>query len=245
VTNRSAQRRTATFIVLIGAIVLLAALLLPWYSFNEAWSGGPVGLQGHQDATYYLALPSVGWAVQYSCGGFAAGCPSQDSYADAHQNSTGLIAGICFVLVSVGGVLGVLAGILGVVQQGTAQRLRPTLVLALLATILGFSAGLLFAAALPGAFSSDFPAELRPGTTSGPWSSFYGSGFGSILTVGYNLSWGPLIGWYLSVAAAAILLVGVTLLLVHRHDPPEPVPVALPAAQEVPAASPVPAPQSS
>jgi len=77
---------------------------------------------------------------------------------------------------------------------------------------------MLFAGALPGAFSKDLPVPTSViGTYSGPWSSFYGSWTPVNGAAAWD-TWGPLIGWYLSIAAFAVLLVGVILIARSRRE---------------------------
>lgn len=227
--GRSRKRRVAAAIVLVGAVLLIAALLTPWYSYESERQGGPSANFGTYNATYYLDPPSAQGAIHYSCYGQGK-CVSQNSYASAGQNSTGLVAGICFFLIAMGGLLGVIAGIWGMLVRGAIGRTSPRLILAVLALLLGLAASVYFAAALPSAFSADQPG-LRSFYSDGPWYRFSGSAtftgpYNGLFTLQFNLNWGPLVGWYLSIAGAVLLFAGVVLLYRYGRESPDAVPVS-------------------
>jgi hypothetical protein len=218
-------RLIAAVLILVGAMLLLAPLFSPWYSYDIRWAGNPVGDHGTQNATYYLGPPWANGTIWYtSCGGYYAPCPreTQTSYSSAGENNTGMIAATSFGLLSAGFAFGIAGGVIGVVSRGRTSWAFPVITFAVLALVLAIAAPMLFAGALPGAFSKDFPVPtgvIR--AYSGPWSSFSGSWTPVSGAAAWD-TWGPLIGWYLSIAAFAVLLVGVILLMVFRKDPPRP-----------------------
>jgi hypothetical protein len=226
----STGRLVAAALVLIGAILLAAAIFTPWYSLDS--TRGEVGTpsnpynNGTYNATYYLGLPSANGTIWYSCSGDGFKCPSQTSYSSAGQNNTGIVAVISFGLLVAGCAFGAISGVLGILFRRNSTWAFPVIVFAVIALVLAIAAPGIFAASLPGAFSKDSPKGPCGGSAPGPWSSFYGStstncGFGLI---SFSYSWGPLIGWYLSLVAFAILVVGVILLLLYRRNPPRPAP---------------------
>ncbi len=221
--SRKAWRLVGAVIILVGGILLIAALLTPWYYYNYAWAGGPAGNYGTANFTYYLGPPSLSGTIWLTCTGHPAWCPTRTSYSNADENHTGIVAGVSFGMLTAGAALGIIAGTIGVVGRGKPLRPFPVITLAVLALVLAIAAPGLFAESLPGAFSQDIPiAHCSSCTGVGPWSSFSGSGFAEWGLVGGPDSWGPSIGWYVSFAAFAVLLVGVALFMVFRKDPPRP-----------------------
>ncbi len=221
--KKATARLIAAVFILVGAILLVGALLTPWYCYNTAWAGGPAGNYGTANATYYLGPPSLSGTIWLTCTGNARWCPTQASYSSADENHTGIVAGITFGMLTAGAALGVIAGSIGVVGRGKPPRPFPVITLAILATALAIAAPGLFAGSLPSAFSQDISiAHCLYCTGTGPWTSFSGSGFWEVGMVGGPDSWGPSIGWYVSFAAFAVLLVGVILLMVFRMDPSRP-----------------------
>ena len=120
---------------------------------------------------------------------------------------------------------------------GNAPRRRfPELILALVAAALAIAATATFAVLLPGAFARDIPAGGGRGyytavVTTGPWSSFIGSVTYRMTVMcpatgcpTFNASWGPGIGWALSVAAIPILLLGAVMMIRFRDDAAESAP---------------------
>lgn len=237
--SNKGRRLVAAVIVLIGAVLLIAALVVPWYTY-EAKESSPVA-SGSTTINSYPGLPTQNGTLQCSSSG-SVSCPyTQSSYQSAHENNTGVIAETGFVLLIVGFVLGLIGAILGFASRGKARRAGPAVIFGVLAMIVALITPILFMAALPGALSKDIPASERP-SSSGPWSTFSGTNTSKIVTplvtITVNLSWGPAIGWYLSFVAFVILLIGIILLSRYRKDP-EPAPVAVPAAPtSVPVAPP-------
>jgi hypothetical protein len=210
--------RIGGIIVLIGAILLIAALVTPWYMEQSSQSGATITVNA------YPGTPSQNGTIKYTCSGLPsfASCPPQTSYSAEHLNSTGMIAEYAFFIVIVGAVLGIIAAIMGLVSGGNSKRTRSAMAIAVIALILAIAAAGLFAGALPGAIGND--SKGHPSGT-GPWSSFWGSGNVS----GVNLTWGAGIGWYLTIGAFVLFLVGVVVLMRAGKAPADTAPAAAPA----------------
>jgi len=219
--NVKSGRLIAAIVVLVGAILLIAALFMPWYMEKLSTTGAS------STANAYPGFPSQNGTIQYTCSGYLTSCP-QTSYNNAHLNNTAVIAETGFFLLIVGFICGILGALVGFMARGNSSRVRPAMVLSILALIFAIVTPLLFAVALPGAQASDTPTAARFGASSGPWSSFIGSSTGTIGTTSISLNWGPAVGWYLSIVAFVLLLVGVILLMRARHDP-SPAPTSMPA----------------
>ena len=225
VATRDLRRLLGAAIVLIGAILLIAALLAPWYSYDYQFAGGTAGDRGTQNSTYFLGLSGANGTIHETCSG-RGGCPSQTSYSSGGRSNTGSIAEISFALLFGGFGLGIAAGTIGVASRGRHNWTFSVVALAVLALVVATTAPALFAVALPNAFSKDLPQAGCGGRVTGPWSSFYGSETSSCSFVGFSGNWGPMIGWYLSLTASAVLGAGVIVLLLFRHDPAGPAPVS-------------------
>jgi len=211
-----AGRRMGGVVVLVGAILLAGSISVPWYVDNRS-------AQGETFIVYaYPGFPSEAGTIQYSCSGLPPdeGCPGASSYSGADLNNTGEVAETVLFLLVGGLALGVVAGVVGVTSGQRLGRAAVAPRLAIASLIFAAAAPVLYALQLPGAFGKDFPRE----TTAGPWSSFFGSTSAA--------SWGPSLGWYLSIVSLVILLVGAILLLRFRRNPPGPAPVAAVVATE-------------
>jgi hypothetical protein len=219
--NTRAGRLVAVVIILVGAVLLIAALFTPWYSYEIS------GHSASETANFYLGVPSTSGTIQYSCSGISF-CQTQTSYSQKDLNNSGMIAEAAFFLLIGGLVLGIIAGLVGMAYRGSSRRTTFAIALALVALILAVSAPGLFAAALPGAISSDHNLGSPGG--NGPWNSFYGSSSTTFLGVSATTTWGPALGWYLSIVAVVFLLVGAILLFRARRESPAPTTVPAPAA---------------
>jgi hypothetical protein len=229
-----AGRLIAGVILFIGAILLVVAVVTPWYSYERSGAGASVTQNSYAD------LPSTNGSIQYSCSGLPTGasCPSQTSYSDRNLNNTGAVAETGFFMLIAGIVLGFIGAILGVVSRGNSRWTTPAIALGVIALVLAIAAPGLFAASLPGAIAKDTPNH----PSNGPWSTFYGSNSTTVPLIGSEtITWGPAIGWYLSIAGFAFFLVGVVLLARYRKELPEP---STPPSSMTPEATAVPPPTS-
>ena len=234
------RRLVGAIIVLIGAVLLIAAAFIPWYTVEIKGTVGPYNITIDQNS--YPGIPSSNGTIQFTCSGLPSGasCASQTSYQNAHLNNTGNIAEAGYFMMIVGFILGLVGAIMGVMSRTNSRRTGMAIALAVVAMILAVAAVGLFAALLPGAIGQDSPGH----SGTGPWSSFWGSTNAS--AVGYpggTWSWGPAIGWYLGLVAFVILLIGVLVILMARKDvepAPTPAPAAPTAAPGAPPATPPP-----
>jgi hypothetical protein len=238
--NVKVGRLIAAVIILVGAVLLIAAVFMPWYAEQASYNVSGQSITVTRNA--YLGMPSSNGTLQYACTGLPSGvsCGTQTSYNSADSNNTGNIAEAVYFMGIAGFVLGFIGAILGLMSRGNSRRIIPAVALAIVGMILAIAAVGVFAVALPGAISSDTPGH----TGSGPWSSFFGSTNGSTfgIPISGSVTWGPAVGWYLAIGAFVLLLIGVVFLLRYRRDPPAPVPAAAPAPGSMPMAAPPPPP---
>ena len=231
-----AGRLVGAIIVLVGAVLLIAALFMPWYTWQTTASEGGASITGTINT--YPGLPSTNGTVQYSysCTNVPSGfCPNStsDSYSHLNLNSTGQVAETGFFLLITGFVIGLIGAIIGLTSGKNSRRAGPAMALGAVAMILAVAAFGLFAVTLPGAISNDSKGH----SGDGPWSSFIGSGSTNYSGIPATDTWGPAIGWYLTIGAFGVLLIGVILLAVSRKSPPEPTPVSVPAPTATPSGS--------
>jgi len=230
VANVKMGRTIAALLILVAAILMVVAIVVPWYTVGASGDGLT------ENANYYAGLSSQNGTIQHTCSGVPR-CDPSSSYSSADYNNTGNIAETGFFLLIGGFVLGIIAAILGLASRGNSRRATPAMALAIIALILALVAPVLFAVALPGAINKD----LHSPSGSGPWGSFIGTGstpIGGGITL--STSWGPAIGWYLSIVAFVLFLVGVILLARARKEPPA-APVTQPMMGQDPSMMPPPA----
>jgi len=206
------RRLLGAVFVLVGGLLLAAALFLPWYANNGTFNYGTS--EQHLNSMWYLGLPWWNGTVQFSCD--YSPCLTETSYGSS-PNGPGVVAEIALVLVTVSGALAIIAGAFGVNPRRKANQTSFLVTLAIAALSLGIAAPAFYAAAF----------QLGYG---GPWGSFWGSSPTPLPTTGpaITYTWGPAAGWYVSVAAAAALLVGTVILIRSRHDLARPVPSSMP-----------------
>ena len=222
-----AGRVLGAILILIGALVLVAALLSPWYTVKVTETSAVGSRTTTQNS--YLGFPEWNGTVQYSCSSNPS-CPSTTSYTGSHppMNNTGALAETGLFLTVLGFVFAVIGAVLGIASRNNPRRAYGGVGLAVLALIVAILAVGLFYASLPSAIAKDYPASERFGS-AGPWSTFMGSGTTTTPGVSISASWGPAMGWYLAIGAFAVLLIGATVLALSRRQPPSPVPTTVPA----------------
>jgi len=237
--NNKGRRAIGAIVVLIGAILLIVAAFMPWYTIQASGYGNTITQNS------YPGIPTSNGTIQYSCSGSAISCPSQTSYHDSKLDNTGNLAEAGYFMAIVGFILGLVGAILGIASRGNSRRAGPAVALAIVAMLLAIVAVGMFAGLLPGALKND----LKSPSGSGPWSSFFGSanqtGFNG-LPVPTSDTWGPGAGWYIAIAAFIVLLIGAVLILMSRKDAaPAPVTTPAPTSTSAPAGVPPSSPPSS
>lgn len=228
-------RTIGAIIVLLGAVLLIATVFVPWYTESASFSG-PVA--GSWTSNTYPGLADQNGTVQSSCSGHPAnGCPpSQTSYKGADLNNTGSLVQTGYYLLLAGFFLGLIGAIIGLAARKRPGGAVAAGAVAVVAMLLALAIPVLFAVQLPGAISKDDPTA----TGSGPWSSFMGSattnlGFGESM----KLTWGPTTGWYLAFVAFVVLLIGAIVLFGARKEPTSPAPTSVPEPTPSTTAAPV------
>ena len=206
-SEQGRHRRLVKLLVLAGALVLIAAAVTPWYAWTVKFSGVTVT---HE---FYPGLPSTNGTVQCSSSAppsIHTSCAPPTSYDGASLSHFGILTAAVFVLTLLGAVVGILGAFLGWFWRENPRRWMLSVVVVAIALIASLVACGGYAAESPSALASDLH-----GTVPGPWSTFSGSTANS--TAGTSESWGPSVGWYLSVAASGMLFVGLFLLFLTRR----------------------------
>jgi hypothetical protein len=226
-------RRPVAPVVLIvmGAVLLLSTLFLGWYITSVGAGGGTYG------ETLYPTSVQL-WHYQggnlSNSGGYL--------YSQVGLNHTGNLYLSVAVLIVVGGALGLLVAY-RIRKRTDPRHRRLTVVLLVLAVVIGFTGPALVVLAQPTTICSDsifvgtplgtdFPhnstgtslpcgwdvvAPLGPGHSN---SYIYGgtpgpqsSFIGSENGTGEPHTWAPYVGWYLAMLSSSFMLVGTLLYL--------------------------------
>jgi len=237
----------APLLIAAGAALLLSTIDLPWYASSL---GGCCETYGE---TFYPT-----W-VQVWDSGVEGTASAGISYSSIQLFHTGTLYLVILILLVTGGLLGVSAAFAVRRGRHRVPR-RWVSALVVLAAIVALAAPVLVVVAQPAAICSDsvvvsapFEAPPASASTGGSlpcgWQMAYPDGYGgwapgsswstpgpqSSLMGGENLSgywhsWAPSIGWYIALAASALILVGAAeYLRVERshmpvrgiHDNPE------------------------
>jgi hypothetical protein len=227
----------------LGAILLIVSLLSVWYVFSSSASESIAG--NSISGTGQLELKTGSdytVTFSYSCSGAIASsvCPGSSSYTCPYsgggsgscngtraENDTGRLYAVTEYLVLGGLILGLVGGLLALLSPGRPGLRKGAMALGILALLFALIAPMTLLALQPGAIKSD---ETSPGGSApngtGPYSSFFGSCSGSTggcesyggTGFGGNSSssWGPSTGWYLSIGAFVLFLIGLILFLGGR-----------------------------
>ncbi|HEV2316135.1 MAG TPA: hypothetical protein VGV89_00980 [Thermoplasmata archaeon] len=217
--------------------------MVGWYStsFSASESFGGVSVSATGTYTFYPGssyhtTTSVSCSGSPLCGSIPTGT-NTTSYSSSHLTQTGNWYALVEYLTIGGLVLGLLGALLGFMSRGKPGMQMAVLGLIALALILSIATPMLLLAEQPGAVSSDCHnngGSNATGCSTGPGGSFFGSCSGSscagtfLVGSGSSGSWGPSTGWYLSIVAFVLFLIGLLLFLAGRKEPE---PMAAPMGQ--------------
>jgi hypothetical protein len=207
-------RWVATALVVLGLVLLVVAVFLPWYAF------GASSAAGRDTQLFYPGLPSENGSIRYSCSG-SISCPPDSSYSTQSYDSIGTVVETGLLVSVVAIVAAAITAVLGAMAKARFARSVTIYTAGIVAAVLALATPILYGVALPGAENRDVPDSARP-PTSGPWTSFFGSASWNEPHLGtLSLTWGPESGWYLSIGAAALIVVGLVLFRKGRgsHSP--------------------------
>ena len=184
----------------IGAILLIVALFTAFYTSSFSYNGTDVSLSFFLNNKVGLTMSGGGVSISHS-----------STYADSHLNSTGNLYNIVTYLTYAGIALGLLGAILAFMGRSGAGR--GLLVIALILALIG---PMLLFALQPAAIQSDTSGASSSGPSGA--NSFFGScsgngcgNIGAAAPGNVSQSWGPDVGWYMSIGAFVMFLLGVLL----------------------------------
>jgi hypothetical protein len=204
------RRRLGGFIVLLGAILLVASLFVGWWMIQVSGFG--------LTETVSLGFPATngGNGISAACSGndssFTSHCPSPETYSSASLNNTGKLYNMVQFLVLGGVLLGLLGALLALGFPGSRSGLTPGIVLVVLAMIVALVAPVWLTVSQPGAMKSDYPTSTIGGNGTNPSNTFWGSNSSD----GVVYTWGANTGWYLSLVAFALFVAALFVLRTPR-----------------------------
>jgi hypothetical protein len=210
---RHGRRAGAALLFLVAFVLAGVAVGTPWWTESVSGHGATIS------QSFFPGTEVLLTCVQSNAGPGVCGNTNtvDTTYQATGYNATGAIyAGIEYLLA---GALAValaaaVLGLLGAFGLNFGRRqLTLTLLLGILAFVLLLAAPTWAAAGQPAALQAD--GATGHGQPAGPTSSFWGAN----TTGGVSWTWGADVGWYCAVGAAALLLVGLLLLLDSRRDP--------------------------
>ncbi len=207
-----ATRLTASTLLLIASIVLAVSMAVSW------WGASTTGAGASLEVGF---LPGSSYFFSSSAGGGTSGTQLYTNAGLVHVGHLyEAVLGV-LVLATLAGFAAVVLGYLGAVGSFRSRVfLRVTLIL----TVISAGSAILLPALVAGAQPSSFTADGTTfggmagagcGTGTTPCNSFWGS----VTAGGTTVSWGADVGWYLSVAAAVLLVLALVELLLTRKAP--------------------------
>ncbi|MCI4334371.1 MAG: hypothetical protein L3K04_01865 [Thermoplasmata archaeon] len=248
-------------LLIIGAILLVVALLTSWYSFTITESATVEGqsLSGSVQTSLYPGSDYKTTTSGYF-GGNTTTCPyagttSTSGCSPYARNQTGALYSVAEFLTIGGLVLGLLAGILALMTTGRPGMRKGAMALGILALLLALVTPMVLLAGQPAAIKND-EAQYgghAPTNGSGPDTSFFGSCSGSSCEggspapgVSISGTWGPSTGWYLSIGAFVVFLLGILIVRGAKGQDAMPAPApAAPADSSMPSNPPANPPMGS
>jgi hypothetical protein len=205
-------RITASTLVLLAAILLAVSMGVSWWGASEE-GGGVSGVYSFLPGTSYQATGNFGAGEVTNLATYAGSGLVHVGQLYEAVLGVGLMA-------TLAGFAAMILGYLGALGTFRSRNfLNATLALVLLSFLAAALLPTLVAVLQPGAFNSDGTSFAGAGGGCGaspnPCTSFWGSQSAGAA----HVSWGADVGWYLSLAAAALLLVALLQLLMTRRQP--------------------------
>ena len=231
---RPTHRRSRAETILLGTVVILLvlALILPWWTETESDTYLPGGTSSTQS---YSPITGVTGVCSSACPPFFPGPPlgpveGTKSFSSLHLNQTAnlYLAALVLVFVALAFSATALATSVGRPSLGPSHRRARIQTFSLAAALLATAiATIALAAFQPTAFRADTIAAFGPNTawtaSPSPEVSFWGScsvgPANGICASGWAMSWGPDSGWYLLLGAVLALVV-IHLIRIRRLPSP-------------------------
>ncbi len=240
--------RWIVLVLLVVPLVLASvSLFTPWYQYAETGSSS--------NLTVSLSI----WHCETIQGSYEGISVSGTNCTLQAENNTVSLYNVVLGLELGGVVAGIVAAVMGVLvtvlrRPWRSSHLRLPVIFAFMAGALLLAAPLVLFVEQPGALEADQKAHTTSNTViSSPcggtnWQGPNQSFFGSCPVSGNTFSWGPAWGWWLSLVAGIIFILGGVFALRYRRQTldsatqasPAPSPGNYPAPQGSPYGSPPP-----
>lgn len=224
-TRSSATRRSIIggTLLIVGMALLLVSLFVGWYVITASGSGSSDGNSYAVGGT--ATYSPFSYVETLTCSGSSycfSNTTSTGAWSQGGSGSIGTLYDAVAAFVIGGIILGLAAA--GLALAGGGRRSGLVGVLAVIVILLAVLAPLVLLAAQPTVLNG---SSGNQSSGSSPRDSFFGScsgsGCGQALASGTTLSasWGPSLGWYLSLGAVVPLLAGLFLVRGQRRGTAE------------------------
>jgi hypothetical protein len=207
-------------LIIVGVVLVGVSLGVGWYT---------IGLSGTEDGFSVSTSSSINLFQCVTTTASANGQSSTSSSCNTNSSShTAQLYDATLGIVIGGVAVGALALVMVLLTTfmrrpwGKLMTMLP-FILALVGGILCIAAPIALMAGQPGAMAADANCGNN---CQGPESSF----FGSATISGVSETWGAGIGWYLAIAAGAVLIVGAIFIMLANKKKAASAPMAAPAA---------------
>jgi hypothetical protein len=191
-------------VLLLGTVVLLLlSMVLPWWTATSTLDGG---LTAHMGADGQVSV-------------VVGNVTLTESYAAADRPTTGQLYEYAQGMLILGMIACAAAAGLAYVMPRKPDLAWAALLLGLLVFALGVIAPLMVAFQQPAAMAADLHAQYDLSNQGSGFSSPTSSFAGQASTSSWSETWGPDVGWVLSIAAAGLGLVGALFAFSARLPP--------------------------
>lgn len=183
------------------------SLFLSWYTVSLSSSNGSQSL-----ATNFY--PGQAFNVSATSGSSTTG--STTTYSEAKLTQTGDIYMVLEIFLVLGSILGVTGASLLLAAGDNSPSVKSSgTALVAFAVLIALVGPMMLLVGQPSALAYDsYKESMGNSQAIGPSSSF----FGSNSTSTYSASWGPSIGWYLSIVVFVVLAISVALVPGSRPE---------------------------
>jgi len=239
-TNAAEYKKAAAF-TLIGMILLILTLALPWYTWNYELEN--TDDDASMEFVFDEGLFGGKMKITQDFDGDKETQTEKGDWSDDDDEVSTLYTNLSYIM-----IIAVILGILGfvmVVGSGANSQFKISYnqagcYLSIFAAFLSILSVIILMLALPLAHDATLGEEMQEDGgedifANGPWDSFWGSSSGNVQDdddLPYSSNWHPTFGWFIAIAAGVLNMIGGAiiykagksdLITAHNHGGPQPV----------------------
>lgn len=235
----AASYKKAAALTLVGMILLIMAMVLPWYT----WTYELENTDDDVSAKFILDEKLFGYKMRMieNDGGDEDTASDSGGWSGEDDEVSSLYRNLSYIMI-IAMILGIL-GFVMIVGSGASTQFKLSYTqsgcyLSVFSAFLAFLCVIMLMLALPLAHDGEMRAEMEESDddlfSNGPWDSFWGSSSWNYMgrdDLPITSSWHPSFGWFIAIGAGVLNMIGGAIIYktgksdvitAHQHSGPRP-----------------------